>query len=418
MRDGRASVLSQKFAAPSVHGEFLTRDLVPTPRGLDRFVRRARRGVEPLPGRLRRAALAGAVVARRGDALGALQVVPLALPLFGLPGRRDVGSAADGLGPAGLVRPVITFSFAPLAVRTDQVLVRHAPRPSLLVVRTHGLTFSEANAVARASNEDAGCSTPAACMLLRTARAASMCTLGSTREEGNMTIELRPLNEQVTVITGASSGIGLATAEAGAKLVLAARSGRTLAEIAKRLDAGGTDVVPVTADVADADAVKQIAQVAQVALARFGAIDTWVNNAEVSLYGRLDEVSQEDARRLFDVDFWGVVHGSLAALDIMRERGGAIINVGSEVSDAVVPLRAQSQRSDRRGRDPQSHPCRDRPPVRSERRDAERGREGLRELTRGIRTEGRGARSQRSARGCELVQKAARKWRPARRRCA
>jgi len=156
-----------------------------------------------------------------------------------------------------------------------------------------------------------------------------------------MTIELRPLNEQVIVITGASSGIGLATAEAaaeaGAKLVLAARSGNTLAEIASRLDARGTDVVPVTADVADADAVKKIAQ---VALARFGAVDTWVNNAGVSLYGRLDEVSQEDARRLFDVDFWGVVHGSLAALEIMRERGGAIINVGSEVSDAVVPLQA------------------------------------------------------------------------------
>jgi short-subunit dehydrogenase len=156
-----------------------------------------------------------------------------------------------------------------------------------------------------------------------------------------MAIKLKPLNEQVMVITGASSGIGLATAEAaaeaGAKLVLAARSGETLGDIVDRLGAGGADVVHVTADVADADAVQQIAQ---AAVARFGRIDTWVNNAGVSIYGRLDEVPEEDARRLFDVDFWGVVHGSLAALGYMREGGGtgAIINVGSEVSDAVVPL--------------------------------------------------------------------------------
>jgi short-subunit dehydrogenase len=154
-----------------------------------------------------------------------------------------------------------------------------------------------------------------------------------------MAIKLKPLDEQVMVITGASSGIGLATAEAaaeaGVKLVLAARSGETLAGIVQRLTAMGAEVVHVTADVAEPDAVQQIAQ---AAVARFGRIDTWVNNAGVSIYGRLDEVSQDDARRLFDVDFWGVVNGSLAALPYLRERGGAIINIGSEVSDAVVPL--------------------------------------------------------------------------------
>jgi short-subunit dehydrogenase len=157
-----------------------------------------------------------------------------------------------------------------------------------------------------------------------------------------MDIKLKPLNEQVIVITGASSGIGLATAEAaaeaGAKLVLAARSGETLGDIVDRLNklsAAGADVVHVTADVAEPDAVQQIAQ---AAVARFGGIDTWVNNAAVSIYGRLDEVSQEDARRLFDIDFWGVVQGSLTALRYLRERGGALINVGSEVSESIVPL--------------------------------------------------------------------------------
>jgi len=77
---------------------------------------------------------------------------------------------------------------------------------------------------------------------------------------------------------------------------------------------------------------------AQVATGRFGRIDTWVNNAGIAVYGRLDEVSEEDSRRLFDTNFWGVVNGSLVALRYLRQNGGALINVGSEVSEAVVPL--------------------------------------------------------------------------------
>src|SRR6188472_3902570 len=71
---------------------------------------------------------------------------------------------------------------------------------------------------------------------------------------------------------------------------------------------------------------------------RVARIDTWVNNAGVSIYGRLHEVSEADNRRLFDTNFWGVVNGSLVALPLLRREGGALINVGSEVSDAVVPL--------------------------------------------------------------------------------
>jgi len=78
--------------------------------------------------------------------------------------------------------------------------------------------------------------------------------------------------------------------------------------------------------------------VAQEAISRFGRFDTWVNNAGVSIYGRLDEVSEADSRRLFDTNFWGVVNGSLVALPYLRPNGGALINVGSEVSEAVVPL--------------------------------------------------------------------------------
>lgn len=154
-----------------------------------------------------------------------------------------------------------------------------------------------------------------------------------------MSITLRPLNEQVMVITGASSGIGLATAEAaaqqGVKLVLAARSEQTMEEVVARLNAGGAQAIFVPADVGQREEVERIAT---EAIARFGRIDTWVNNAGVSIYGRLDEVTEEDSRRLFDTNFWGVVNGSLVALRHLRASGGAIINVGSEVSDAVVPL--------------------------------------------------------------------------------
>jgi len=152
-------------------------------------------------------------------------------------------------------------------------------------------------------------------------------------------LEFKPLDQQVIVITGASSGIGLATAEAaakeGAKLVLAARSEQTLAGIVQRLNGEGCEAISVVADVADR---QQVEKVAEAAVARFGRIDTWVNDAGLSIYGRLDKVSGEDSRRLFDINFWGVVNGSLAALPHLRREGGALINVGSEVSEAVVPL--------------------------------------------------------------------------------
>jgi NAD(P)-dependent dehydrogenase (short-subunit alcohol dehydrogenase family) len=70
-----------------------------------------------------------------------------------------------------------------------------------------------------------------------------------------------------------------------------------------------------------------------------GRIDTWVNNAGVSIYGRIEEVPDADSRRLFDTNFWGVVNGSRIAAKIMKETGGgAIINVGSTLSDRAVPI--------------------------------------------------------------------------------
>jgi short-subunit dehydrogenase len=155
-----------------------------------------------------------------------------------------------------------------------------------------------------------------------------------------MSVKLRNINEQVMVITGATSGIGLTTtrmaAEQGAKLVLAARSSDALDQLASELRKQGTQVATVAADVGNQADVERIGQ---AAMERFGRIDTWVNNAGISIFGRMEDVPMEDQRRLFDTNYWGVVHGSMEAIKHMKTRGGgAIINLGSELSDRAAPL--------------------------------------------------------------------------------
>jgi NADP-dependent 3-hydroxy acid dehydrogenase YdfG len=148
-----------------------------------------------------------------------------------------------------------------------------------------------------------------------------------------------PLDQQVVVITGASSGVGLCTARLaaarGARVVLVARSGDVLYQAARDIDAAGGRSIAVPADVASRE---QLEAAAQEAVQAFGRIDTWINNAGVSIYGRLDTVTEDDSQRLFATNFWGVVNGSLVALPYLEKQGGALINVGSAAAEAPWPL--------------------------------------------------------------------------------
>ena len=152
---------------------------------------------------------------------------------------------------------------------------------------------------------------------------------------------LKPLNQQAIVITGATSGIGLATArraaKAGACVFLIARGENDLKALCEELQAAGARAAWAVADVADKAALSEAADKCR---RLFGGFDTWVNNAGVSIFGAISETAIEDQRRLFETNYWGVVNGSLVAAEHLRERpgGGAIVNVGSVLSDAPIPI--------------------------------------------------------------------------------
>lgn len=151
--------------------------------------------------------------------------------------------------------------------------------------------------------------------------------------------KLKKLRDQTIVITGASSGIGLATARMaaarGARVLLTSRNEHDLRRVTQEICARGGKAAFAVADVADPKAVDHVAD---TALREFGGFDTWVNNAGVSIYGKLIEVPLEDKRRLFETNFWGVVHGCRTAVMHLQRRGGAIVNIGSVVSDRAIPL--------------------------------------------------------------------------------
>ncbi len=149
------------------------------------------------------------------------------------------------------------------------------------------------------------------------------------------------MSEGVVVVTGASAGVGRATAvefaRSGARSVaLLARGADGLAGARREVEAAGAEALAVETDVADADAVERAATTVEE---RLGPVDVWVNNAMTTVFARFLDITPEEYRRATEVTYLGFVWGTLSALRRMRERGsGVIVQVGSALAYRGIPL--------------------------------------------------------------------------------
>ncbi len=153
----------------------------------------------------------------------------------------------------------------------------------------------------------------------------------------------KPLHEQVVVILGASSGIGREAAlqfgAAGARVVVAARNEAGLRSLVEEIERDGGQAAGMVADTSDFAQVKALAD---AAVARFGRIDTWVQNAAAALYARFTDLTPEEFKRVIDVNLTGSAYGAMAALPYLRanEDGGALIFVASVESEVPIPFQS------------------------------------------------------------------------------
>lgn len=150
----------------------------------------------------------------------------------------------------------------------------------------------------------------------------------------------REVRDSVVVITGASSGIGRATAlefaREGARVVLASRSKSALKDVAKECEDVGADCLVVETDVSEEDEVEHLAR---KAVDEFGRIDVWVNNAGVGLHSRFDETPDEAFHQLLNTNLMGTIYGARAAIRQFRhQHEGVLINVSSVASIGRFPF--------------------------------------------------------------------------------
>ena len=153
---------------------------------------------------------------------------------------------------------------------------------------------------------------------------------------------MREMISKTVVITGASAGVGRATARefarSGARIGLLARDAERLEAAAKEVRAASGEALPIPTDVADADAVEAAAEKIEREL---GEIEIWVNNAMVTVFSPFVEMSAAEFRRVTEVTYLGQVYGTMAALKRMLPRNrGCIIQVGSALAYRSIPLQS------------------------------------------------------------------------------
>lgn len=155
-------------------------------------------------------------------------------------------------------------------------------------------------------------------------------------------MQLKPINQQVVAVVGASSGIGRETAlqfaKRGAKVIVAARSEEGLKSLVEEIRSLNGEATFVAADVTVFDQVKAIAD---KAVEQYGRLDTWVHNAAVALYATFEQTTPEEFKRVIDVNLIGQVHGAMAALPHLKREGcGALIHVSSIESSELYRFTA------------------------------------------------------------------------------
>jgi NAD(P)-dependent dehydrogenase (short-subunit alcohol dehydrogenase family) len=156
-----------------------------------------------------------------------------------------------------------------------------------------------------------------------------------------MKLVLKPIGVQTAVVFGASSGIGRLTAlhfaARGAKVCAAARSEEGLKSLVEEIEAAGGEAFYVTADAADFEQVKNVAE---KCVERYGRIDTWIHAAAAFLFASVEKTAPEEYERVFQVNLLGQIYGAKAALSFMKQRGGALIHVSSVEAIRTAPYQS------------------------------------------------------------------------------
>ena len=154
-------------------------------------------------------------------------------------------------------------------------------------------------------------------------------------------MKLKPIEDQVVVVCGASSGMGrmaaLEFARRGAKVVASSRSQEGLESLASEVEAEGGEITTVIADVSD---YTQVRAIGKEAVRKYGRLDTWAHFAATSVYAPFRETTPEEFARVMDVNLLGAVYAAMVALPLLSKQGGALIEISSLEAQVGIPCQS------------------------------------------------------------------------------